>query len=373
MPDPAPDTASPPLPDRRTVLALGGVGAAAVLGAAALTAPRPRRLGDPSGDQALTTAFAPLLDGHSRVGIAILDPDAAEPRLAGFGTAGNAAFEIGSVSKTFTGALLALAVEAGEVELSSTVVEVLGEEATGSAIADVRLEELATHTSGLPSIPPDRMASTIVAGLLRKDPYRRQDADEVIADALAVTPEGRGTPSYSNLGIALLGQLLARAAGSTYPELLGARVLDPLGLAATTVDGLPAGGAADPPRGRALTGLPSARWTMAGSAPAGGIVSTLSDLATYLLAMREGTAPGAAAATEVLVEESDTRRTAMTWFHLDLPEEAGTIIWHNGMTGGYAAFAGWNVDTGRGVALLSDTARSLDDLALAVLAGEVDL
>lgn len=174
-----PPTPPPPTVDRRRALALGGIGAAAILGAAALTAPRPRRLGEPSGDEALTSAFAPFLAGHSRVGIAVLEPDAEEPRLAGFGTAdgeGAEEFEIGSVSKTFTGALLALAIEHGEAELGDTVVDILGEGATGSDIADVQLEELATHTSGLPTIPPSRLPLTMPASLLRKDPYAGRDA-----------------------------------------------------------------------------------------------------------------------------------------------------------------------------------------------------
>lgn len=365
----------PPTVDRRRVLALGGIGATAVLGAAALTAPRPRRLGEPSGDESLTSALAPYLAGHSRVGIAVLDPDVEEPRLAGFGTddgEGAEEFEIGSVSKTFTGALLALAIEHGEADLSDTVADILGEGATGSDIADVQLEELATHTSGLPTIPPSRLPLTIPASLLRKDPYAGRDAGSVIADALAVTPTGRGDYAYSNLAIALLGQLLVRLVGPAYPELLRERVLDPLGLAATTVPEVPANLAPTARDGAAVSGLPAAPWTMAGTAPAGGIRSTPADMATYLQAMRDGTAPGASAATEVLRERSGTRRTAMTWHHLDLDGEAGTVIWHNGMTGGYASFVGWSRDTGLGVVLLTDTALSLDEAALAVLAGEVE-
>ena len=47
------------------------------------------------------------------------------------------------------------------------------------------------------------------------------------------------------------------------------------------------------------------------------------------------------------------------------------IVYIPGMTGGFAGFAGFVPADGRAVAVLSDTARSVDDLARALLSGEV--
>ncbi|ASK65971.1 serine hydrolase [Brachybacterium avium] len=356
---------------RRTVLTVGIPAVVGILGLSALTNPRPASLGDPRGDQQLTEALAPHLDGHRRVAIAHLD-GTGEARFAGFGAGPTDEFEIGSVSKTFAGALLAEAITRGEVTTGTTVAEVLGEEAQGSEIADVTLAELATHTSGLPRLASSGLAGTVLAAFLRKDPYAGRDASQVISDALDSTLSQRGSFAYSNLGVALQGQLLARAAGTEYAELLAQRVLEPLGLEGTYAPVTSGNLRESATRGRGRSGLPQAPWTMNGSAPAGGIRSTAADLATYLTGTLDGSAPGAAAASEILVESSATRRHGMNWFQ----EDFGDGTWHtfhNGMTGGFAAFVGFTPETGRGIVILTDTARSVDALAVDILTGEVAL
>ena len=348
---------------------------AAVVGLTALTAPRPASLGEPAGDEQLASALAPHLRGHRRVAAILVE--GGQARLAGFGTGDGAAlegseFEIGSVSKTFTGALLAVAVERGELVTETTVAEVLGTNAEGSAIADVTLAELATHSSGLPRLASAAAGGSILAGLLRKDPYRGRDGRQVIADALDETPSGRGQHAYSNLAVALEGQLLATVAGTDYATLLTERILEPLGMTSTYAPITAENLRQTARRGHGTSGLRQGMWTMEGSAPAGGIRSTPADMAHYLTAMIDGSAPGAEAATEVLFEESKASSTAMNWFLEDFGT-GRTITWHNGMTGGYASFVGWDPTSGRGLALLSDTARSLDELAVGVLTGAVAL
>lgn len=358
-------------PSRRTVLAAGIPAVVGLLGLSALTNPRPARLGDPVGDAQLGAALAPHLSQHRRVAIAYLDGSGA-PRFAGFGAEATTEFEIGSLSKTFTGALLAEAVARGEVGVDTTVAEVLGAEATGSEVAEVTFAELATHTSGLPRVALTSMGSSILATFLRKDPYAGRDAQQVIADALGSTLLERGTYSYSNLGAALEGQLLARAAGTDYASLLTQRILEPLGLSATYAPVTREGLRESATRGHGTNGLPQAAWTCDGSAPAGGIRSTAADLAAYLAGTLDGSAPGAAAASEVLVEGSATSRNAMNWFHQDFGDGTWQVF-HNGMTGGYTSFAGFTPATGRGIVILSDTARNVDEVGVGVLTGEVAL
>lgn len=367
-PDPA---AGFPAVTRRTALAVGVPTVAALVGLTALTAPRPARLGEPTGDEALTSAIAGQLDGHRHVAVAYLD-GSGQARFGGFGADESTEFEIGSATKTFTGALMAEGIARGEVTGNTTVEEILGDEATGSAIADVTLAELATHTSGMPRLGGATLGASLAGTFLRKDPYAGRDADQVIADALATTPSGRGEYAYSNIGAALEGQLLARAAGTDYGSLLAERVLDPLGLAGTYLPLTEAGLREGAPRGHTATGLGSAAWTLDGSAPAGGLRSTAADLAVYLQGTLDGSAPGADAATEVLFEGSTTSRNGMNWFHQDVGDGVW-VTFHNGQTGGFASFLGFVPETGRGIVLLTDTARSIDTLGVRILTGEVAL
>ena len=86
---------------------LGVLAAAAVLACGLLAAPwGPRLSGDVSGDAALAEAVRPLLKNPAdRISVAYIEDG--DVRFAGFGADEQTEFEIGSVSKTFTAALLA--------------------------------------------------------------------------------------------------------------------------------------------------------------------------------------------------------------------------------------------------------------------------
>lgn len=361
--------AAPPGPPRRTVLA-AGIPALLALGAAgALGAPRPARLGAPTGDAALTDALAPHLTGHRRVAVALLDGE--DVRFGGFGADEQREFEIGSVSKTFSGALVMAAIADGVLALESTVADVLGDEAHGSAIADTAIRQLVTHTSGLPPLPASLGTRTLWTAALRKNPYEGYTADQLIADALGTEPTTPGTFAYSNLGSALAGQLAARALGGTWQELLASRITEGLGMAATRAPRTAAELGADPTTGRTEDGRSSAPWPMDGMAPAGAIRSTAADMALYLRSMMDGTNPGAAG-LEPLEDAGGGTSIGVAWFRDPLGDGGGTAISHNGQTGGFHSFCGWVPETGRGVVLLTDTATfAVDSLAMDVLRGEV--
>ena len=98
-------------------------------------------------------------------------------------------------------------------------------------------------------------------------------------------------------------------------------------------------------------------------------MTTASDLARFARALLDGTAPGSSALDPVAPIPGG--QIGLLWHVLEV--DGRTITWHNGMTGGYASFVGWDPSSGRGLALLSDTARSLDELAVGVLTGAVEL
>lgn len=355
-------------PSRRTLLA-AGVPAVAALGlVGALGSARPANLGEVTGDRTLAEALRPHLGGHRTVAVVLVDGD--RTRFAGFGADEHREFEIGSVSKTFTAALIMDAVAAGRIALTDTVADVLGTPAArSSATGKATVRQLVTHTSGLPSLPPSIGLRNLWTTPLRKNPYAGISGADVITGALDAKLTDIGTHAYSNLGVSLEGQLVAHAQSSTWQELLRTRLIEPLKLTATRAPRTEAELGASAPRGHVPDGHRCAAWVQDGIAPAGGIRSTAADMTRYLRSMMDGSNPGAQG-LKPLADAGDGQKVAVNWFLQDLPH-AGPIIWHNGRTGGFASFVGWVPKTSRGVVLMSDTSTGLDELAARVLDGQV--
>lgn len=354
---------------RRTIV--GILAASAVLACGLIAAPwTPRLSTEVSGDAALAAAVRPLLKNSAdKVSVAYLDGGSV--RFAGFGADDRTEFEIGSVSKTFTAALLADAVERGEVTLETTVADILGEDLIDpdAEIGTVTLAELASHRSGLPRVgtDPASIFSLFAGSLLHRDPYAASPA-EVLERAQAESLGGRGSVSYSNLGYAFLGQLLATAAGMDYADLVQQRIVEPLGLHDTytpvTSDNLRPGA----PTGRGAGGLGQGAWTGNGTAPAGGIRSSAADMATYVQGLLASTAPGSAALDPVWDTGDDGEQVGLAWFtQVSEASPARSATWHNGQTGGYAAMVAMDRDAGRAVIILSNVAAGQEEAALTLL------
>ena len=141
----------------------------------------------------------------------------------------------------------------------------------------------------------------------------------------------RGQAAYSNLGAALLGQILAGRAGCSFPDLLRARIFTPLGMSSAAVATRQQKAAP----GWSATGLPRAPWVQDGYAPAGGVIATIEDMARLLTAILDRTAPGYGSLTPVPDVETTrpNRRSGMFWMIDSLPS-GNVMIWHNDATGG---------------------------------------
>jgi serine-type D-Ala-D-Ala carboxypeptidase/endopeptidase len=159
-------------------------------------------------------------------------------RIVSYGSAGRRAqplgprsrFQIGSITKTFTAALLADMAARGEVALGDPVAIYLPEQVRVPSRAgrEVTLLDLATHTSGLPTWPMN-------LSLRGNNPLANYTVEDLYA--FLSTHELWDVPGseyrYSNVGYGLLGHALARSAGRSYRDLLRERVFEPLGMHAT--------------------------------------------------------------------------------------------------------------------------------------------
>jgi CubicO group peptidase (beta-lactamase class C family) len=260
-------------------------------------------------------------------------------------------FEIGSVTKTFTGLALATMVEDGSVSLSTPVQDLIGPDPVIPTFdgQSITLQHLATHTSGLPRLP-DNLDPVDPA-----DPYA--DFDAAALDSFLAgysLPAAPGTSYlYSNLGMGLLGRALALHAATDYAGLLQARVTGPLGMGDTATS-LTAEQSSRLVRGHDgdLAAVPP--WTWNVLAGAGALRSTASDLLRFVAA-QSGAEPSPLASAMALSQVPRFRIDAATQTGLAWIIDDGGLVWHNGSTAGNESFVGFDPRTHTGIVVLSDT------------------
>lgn len=276
-------------------------------------------------------------------------------------------YEIGSITKTFTALLLADAAARGAVTLGQPVASLL----PGYVIPEyegqpITLLDLATQSSGLPRLPDNLLPRQA------DNPY----ADYTPADlnsflkrhALARAPGA--AYAYSNLGFGLLGLALATGAHRSYADLVHERITGPLGMRDTAI-ALTARMQARLAPGHDAQGHPVPNWDLPTLAGAGALRSSARDLLTYLEAHLR---PQAVAAPLGLRDvwqprrpgPTPTTRIGLAWHTQTV--RGRDLVWHSGMTGGYASFIGFTADGERGVVVLANAAVGMDDIGIDALA-----
>lgn len=273
-------------------------------------------------------------------------------------------FEIGSITKGFTGLLLADMVRKGEVALDDRASKYsrVGAKLPAFDSREITLRDLVTQTSSLPRLPPGFAPSNA------RNPYADFDADALYA-ALARTTLARPIgqrPEYSNLGFMWLSEMLARRAGKPYEALLKERVLDPLGMSDTGIT-LSEGQRARAATPHAAGYQPTPLWDVPGDL--GGVGALRSSLADMLklaaaLAGRRDTPLKetiALALEPMRPAEMPGNATGYAWVTLERP--GVRVYWHNGGTGGSHAMIAVNPRTRTAAVVLVDSTDSFDDLA----------
>lgn len=289
-----------------------------------------------------------LLDGEHRVvrGFGRLSAD--DPTTPGADTV----FEIGSVSKVFTGLLLADAVVQGLVALTDPVQKYLPDGVTLPMASDqpIELWHLATHSSGLPRLPDMRGADP-------HDPYAHFDATTLHAalGKLRLRREPGEKYEYSNFGFGLLGHVLTlRAEQPDYASLLRVRITTPLGMPDTVVD-LDADRRARLAPPHAASGEPDHLWQLAALAGAGGMRSTMQDMLRFAAAQLDPPPTLAAAVRSTQERHHDGQNGIAMGLGWHLARDGITMV-HSGQTGGYHSYLAVVPSTDRAVCILTNTA-----------------
>lgn len=270
-------------------------------------------------------------------------------------------FEIGSLSKLFAGTLLASDVITGSLRLDEPVRTLLPDFAIPSHDgAEITLEELATHHSGLPKLPTNlNLDAPDVYAL-----YTPGDLREYFKTAKLETKPGTKY-LYSNVAYGLLGYALSVHDRASYAQLVRSRITEPLGMSDTKLDPslmtLASGRMA---RGFDENGNVAPYWHVTEAiSGAGGYVSTASDMLAFLKAnMTRGSLDGALDFAQRPRADSDYGRVGLGW------ETSQGYLWKNGQTAGYHAFIGMTRDHRYGIVLLANVGSfDLDYMPMRVL------
>jgi D-alanyl-D-alanine-carboxypeptidase/D-alanyl-D-alanine-endopeptidase len=270
-------------------------------------------------------------------------------RIFTFGAAKpDSIFEIGSITKTFTGLLLAQMAAQGKVTLEEPVRELLpAGTVTKPAGPEITLLDLASQRSGLPPMPEN------ISVVNLDNPY----ADYHSADLFSylgkhgVANPNRAPSNFDSLGFGLLSVALANHADMSYGRLIEDEITGPLGMGDTVLTLSPA------QQTRLLPGHdqfhgPAKPWDSDALAGAIGLRSTAGDMLKFLIANLHpetiktdpGSPTGAtlpAAIRHSLQSQGELTSgmgLALGWLY---QKETGNY-WHNGATAAYSSYAFFN-------------------------------
>lgn len=280
-------------------------------------------------------------------------------------------FEIGSITKTFTGIILADRVLKGKMKLEDPLQQYLPEGVTAPVRngASIKLVNLTNHTSSLPRMPgnftPANPANPFA------DYSEKQMYDFLTGYEL---PRDIGSQyEYSNYAVGLLGHVMASREGKSYEALMIDVIAKPLGMQDTRITFTP--------KMKVNLAMGHAgntqveNWDITSLAGAGAIRSTAVDMLRYVGAnMGKVSTPLYAA---MQLSHKNTRgegagpMVGLGW-HIN-PADGQEIVWHNGGTGGYRTFAGFVKGQDKGVVVLTNSQANPDDIGMHVLNPKVPL
>lgn len=188
-------------------------------------------------------------------------------------------FRTGSISKTVTATAVMQLVEDGEVDLDTDVATYVDVDLE----RPVTLRHLLTHTGGF----EERVAG-LIAG---------PDASVDLREAMTTDPpeqvyEPGTTPAYSNYGNSLAGLVVEEVSGEPFEDYVADHVLAPAGMTSSTfAQPLPGDLADRLAAGYAAPTGPASEFETVGTAPAGAMTASASDMARYMLAQLDDDGP----------------------------------------------------------------------------------
>ncbi|MFH1118323.1 MAG: serine hydrolase domain-containing protein [Bacteroidota bacterium] len=265
------------------------------------------------------------------------------------------AFEIGSITKTFTATMLAKLVYEGLIDLNEPVSNILPcklkqDEVNGQRVT---ILQLANHTSGFPKEPDINLNMHIPAS-----PYKNYDKSKLydfLSNRLILQHIPGEKREYSNLGGGLLGHLIELITGKSYELYLQESICEPLKMNRTFVT-------IDSQRkeyivpGRSPYGKIVPNWELGILVGGGGIKSTAEDMVKYLHAqMTDTTFFLLTQMPTMQYSEHNTAGLGWAWYN----HEKYKFVDATGGTGGYSCIVIFERSTQTAIVLLTNVSAFL--------------
>ncbi|MCK5173101.1 MAG: beta-lactamase family protein [Planctomycetes bacterium] len=298
---------------------------------------------------------------------------------------GSTIYEIGSITKVFTAILLADMAEKGIVDFNDpigkfTPSSVQTPEFNGNQI---RLIDLASHLSGLPRLPNNLYKFGDYFSLsFIKNPYANYDPQRLYAflSQYELNRMPGKKYEYSNVGMGLLGHVLAIEQRTTYEDLILNHICNQLDMNDTRIalsseqqlrfakgyDGI-----VSVPVVPIYLYCSATNWDIPTISGAGALRSNVNDLMKFLSAnmgvMKTPLNKAMKRSQVVSHRINPNMNIAMGWHILHLNEHNIDVIWHNGGTGGYSSYIGFARNYEIGIVVLSNSTSSVDEIGIRIL------
>ena len=276
----------------------------------------------------------------------------------------NTLYEIGSISKTFCGLLLANAVVEKKIKLNDDIRKYLPGKYPDLVLnkKPILIKHLANHTSGLPRIPENMLSQPDFDSLNPYKHYTKQMMFNYLK-VVKLTSEPGTICDYSNLGMALLGIILEGIYDRSFDDLVKEKICSKNQMMNTGIAMLP-GKENQLADGYNEDGVNTPHWDLGIFSAAGGIRSSTEDMIKYLNYNLNEQDTVTKLAHEVTYTGRET--VALSWF-IKKTKQGNMLTWHNGGTYGFSSFSGFIKEKNCSVIILSNSGTNVDYIGIAIL------
>ncbi len=273
---------------------------------------------------------------------------------------GDTLYEIGSITKTFTAIILEDMIEQGNLNLSDPISKFLPKSVKTPTRngKEITLLDLVTHHSGLPRRPDNMKPNP-------NNPYSEYTVDQLydFLSSYQLTRDIGEKFEYSNLGFGLLGHILCLKTGLDYETLVHRYICEPFKMNSTIVKLTPEF-KSRMATGHDKKGTPVENWDVSTLAGAGALRSSANDMLIYVganLGLIKTDLAHVMQQTHIMINSGTPYyNIGMAW--LISRRFGNEIIWHNGLTGGFQTFIGFDEKNKTGVIVLSNSTNKINDL-----------